>query len=222
MAASSTNLQVAATGMDGIPRLAVSIPLYISLPRHSVTRRKRYILVNANLERVGRNHSFGWQAHTLRQNLSADYNSISVDAIVAVNAGCRTGYSSEVALGRMVPEDERTQEHVDAVELDGARREFLADMTSRAESLGPCDSGGGSDDNSRCGFDVDVQRTRPVLSENMSRGMGESAVNFSVTDEHGSSVQCEGEQVPTVQEVEAVAGTTTGLKDEHCIDDMYA
>lgn len=61
--------------MDGIPRVVVSIPLYITLPRHPITRRKvslssttpilrlirlhrvhvkRYALVNAVVERMGR------------------------------------------------------------------------------------------------------------------------------------------------------------------------
>ncbi|KAI1782641.1 hypothetical protein LXA43DRAFT_1068446 [Ganoderma leucocontextum] len=243
--------------MDGIPRLAVSIPLYICLPRHPVTRRNRYVLVNANLERVGRNHvrmKTQWtvvepprdflgdvepavptapSVHGVTifvpqnplarpvymfishldgkriRKLSADYNAMSVDATVAVNAGCRTVYSSEVGLGPMVQDDEGTQEDVDAGELDEARRELVAAMTSRAESLGPCESGEGIDENVRCELGIKLQETHTGDNDTMSRGVGESTVNSSATEEPGWRVQCAGEQAPMVQEAEF------GIKREH-------
>ncbi|KAI1783924.1 hypothetical protein LXA43DRAFT_1067239 [Ganoderma leucocontextum] len=267
--------------MDGIPCLAVSVPLYIALPRHPITRRKRYALVNATLERVGRTHVrmktqwaiveppepfqgdvepvvptapsvagvttfmpqnplaspvFMFISHldgrrirpgllvtvVVRQNLPAGSNSMSVYATVSVNAGCRTGYSTEVGLGPMLVDGEGVRGRIDVADMDEARQEFLAEMTARAESVGPGGSGTGSDGDVRREPTVENQEGFHSVDGSVGQEGGGVPATLSATVPLEATVQSAVRQVEDEQRIEAVAGTTTGLKDEHCIDDMVA
>ena len=137
---------------------------------------------------------------------------------MSVNTGCQTADSTEIALGTMGSVNDTYVETVGSEEMEAARQDLMQEMTARAESIGPANHHRRSRDQTPADTEEQPQEgDSAVTGDAMDRG------GQSVEPPAGKCVQPGGDGPDGVDsEVDVAAMTSQGVKDEHCIDDMYA
>ena len=150
------------------------------------------------------------------------HDAITLDAQVEANAGCRTSYSTEVGIGEMVPSGVTFEDDIDADIMEDAKRNLLAEMRWRAESIGPHESES---------LDDESAGTGPPVEEHI-KYEAERGEAVGVRTESGVRVDApvEDEVVVIDQNRSRCVENHTGQEertasvavDEHSVDDMYA
>ena len=147
-------------------------------------------------------------------------NDIHVDTRVSVNSGCRTEYSTQVALGPMASVVDATNEVIGAEQMATARRDLLQEMATRAESIGPAGILAIASDSEDIQNDVghDVQERDDDVNNYATQDHGQPAGRSREGSEQDVGEGVDGNN----GSVNASMGTIPGLKDEHDIEDMYS
>ena len=140
-----------------------------------------------------------------------------MDANVSVNIGCQTAYLTEIALGAMGSVNDTLAETVRSEEMNAARQDLMQEMAARAESIGPAGHPVRASEQTPADMAEQTQDADDGGTLNAMHQDGQSAAPPS-----GKGGQNGGDGQHRMDgEVGVATRTSLGVKDEHCIDDMY-